>query len=365
MPHFFKKLIFKPCLTLTLLTAVSVLTHAELEEQVQQVLHINAYLDGDEDNSIYPENWSDQKKIRDKKYNPQEDSSQYFLGNARYFVINGQNAVRYYALSEASNPALLYTSVGNKNYFALVQSYGAAKQPIALKPQLEHQLKDHQLFTIQPHGKNLVLIFRSRYLHTAAEMARNIALDPNFKSYFYRTSYELIEVTPQGKILHRTQFTAPSPENGMGFGPLLNEDNGEYEDSSIEYTTSTPGVYQTLNPYDIDYKYIYTHGKLIKHTKKRLLTPSERAALKVDHDGVNAENIQDEYEEANKNQIPEPSSCLDDYWVYHDKAAAKHVRWGNPWLQQQPALYLSFLSDYAHGKKYSWPQFRQHFCHLQ
>lgn len=340
------------------------MAHAALDIEEQNVIYIDASSD-DGDDSIYPENWSDQKKIRDQKYNPHNDSSQHFLSNARYFVINGKNAVRYYPLSEAANPALLYTSVGSKSYFALVQSYGAAMQPIMLKPQLPHQLKDHQLFNIQPHDKNLVLIFRIRYFHTPAEMARNIALNPNFKSYFYRTSYELIEVTPQGKILHRTQFTAPSPENGLGFGPKMNENNGEYEDSSIEYTTRTPGVYQTLNPYDIEHSYAYTHGKLTKHTEKRLLTPSERAEIKVDHGGVNAENMHDEHNKANQDRRPEPSSCLEDYWVYHDKAAAKNVHWGNPWLQRQPALYQNFLRDYANGKTYSWLQFRQHFCNAQ
>lgn len=364
MLYFSKNYILNASLALALLTSISGLSHAELEIQVQNVIHIEAESDN-EDGSIYPENWSDQKKIRDEKYNPHADPSQYFLRNARYFVINGQNTVRYYPLSESANPALLYTSVGNKNYFALVQSYGAAMQPIILKPQLQHQLKDHQLFSIQPHDKNLVLIFRSRYFHTPAEMTRNIALNPNFKSHFYRSSYEIIEVTKQGKILHRTQFTAPSLENGLGFGPKLNEKTGDYENSSIEYTTSTPGVYQTLNPYNIEYSYIYAHGKLTKHTEKRLLTPSERADIKTDHGGVNAENMQDEYAEANKGQAPASSSCLDDYWVYHDKAAAQNVHWGNPWLQRQSALYENFLKDYATGKSYSWPQFRQRFCNLK
>lgn len=350
---------------LTLIALVPSICHAELEEQIEQVLYIDATLDGNEDASIYPENWSDEKKIRDKTYNPHEDSSQQFLSNARYFVINGQNAVRYYPLSNAANPALLYTKVGNKNYFAIVQSYGTTMQPIILKPQLSHKLKDHQLFSIQPHDKNLVLIFRSRYFHTPAEMARNIALNPNFKSYLYRTSYELIEVTPQGKILHRSQFTAPSPENGLGFGPKLNEQNGDYEDRSIEYTTSTPGVYQTLHPYDIDYSYVYSHGTFTKHTEKRLLTPSERADIKIDHGSVNAENMQDEYEQANMDRVPAPSSCLEDYWVYHDKAAAKNVRWGNPWLLQQPALYQTFFKDYEKAKSYTWPKFRQLFCNLE
>lgn len=365
MRHFSKKHALTLSLPLILLTAASSICHAELEEEIQHVVHIDATLDGDEDESIYPENWSDEKKIRDKTYNPHEDSSQQFLSNTRYFVINGQNAVRYYPLSDAANFALLYTKVGNKNYFAIVQSYGATMQPIVLKPQLSHKLKDHQLFSIQPHDKNLVLVFRSRYFHTPAEMARNIALDPNFKSYLYRTSYELIEVTPQGKILHRTQFTAPSPENGLGFGPKLNEQNGDYEDSSIEYTTSTPGAYQTLNPYDIDYSYVYSHGTFTKHTQKRLLTPSERAAIKHDNGGVNAENMQDEYEDATADQAPAPSSCLEDYWVYHDKAAAKNVRWANPWLQKQPTLYALFLKDYEKGKSYTWPQFRQRFCNLE
>lgn len=355
--------IFRTCIVIVALNSLSAFSHAELEVQVQKVIHIQAELD-DGDGSIYPENWSDEKKILDQKYNPHQDSSQQYLSNSRHFVINGQNAVHYYPLSESANPALLYTQVGNKNYFAIAQSFGTAKQPIIIKPQLQHRLKDHQLFNIQPHDKNLILIFRSRYFHTADEMARNIALNPNFKSYFYRNSYELIEVTPQGKILHRTQFTAPSPEDGMGFGPKYDEASGDYEDSKLEYSTKTPGVYQTLNPYDIEYRYVYSHGTLNKHTEKRLLTPSERAANKIEHDGINAENVEDEYLEANQNEQPQASSCLNDYWVFHDKAAAKNVHWGNPWLQKQPALYATFLSEYSNGKTYRWTDFRKQYCDL-
>lgn len=347
-----------------LLTGLSAAAHAELEEDIQQVIYIDASLDGEEDDSIYPENWSDSKKIHDPNYNPHQDSSQQYLSNRRHFVINGKQSVYYYPLSEDKNPAIFYDApVGSAN-FALAQSFGKNHQAIHLEPQLQHQLKDHQLFSIQPHGSNLMLIFRSRYLNTPAEMKRNTAFDSAFASYFYRSSYELIEVTPKGKILHRVQFIAPNPENGMGLGPKQDAKTGDYHNNVIEYSTSTPGVYQTLKPYNIEYRYEYQNGKLSKHTEKRLLTLSERAALRDDAGSVNAENMQDEYDETHKNAPPEPSSCLDDYWVFHDKAAPKGSRWGNPWMQQQQALYQRFIQEYENGKTYTWPQFRQRFCRL-
>lgn len=333
-------------------------SYAELEEEVQNVIHINASLDDDEDNSIYPENWSDRKKILMRSYNPAQDSSQDYLSNSRYFVINGQNAVRYFPLSKKTSPALLYTEVGGKNFFALVQSYGTSRQVINIASQLPHHLKDHQLFSIQPHGKNIVLIFRSRYFYSPKEIQHNTAFSQSFSSYLYRSSYELIEVNIAGKILYRTQFTSPFLENGMGFGPSMEENQ------VLEYTTSTPGNYQTAKPYDIEYKYLYQHGKLTKHSNKRSLSVSERVALRDDKAGVNAELIEDEYREMHRNDKAKPSSCLQDFWVYHDKAAPKEVNWGNPWIQRQPALLQTFKKEYESGKTYTWAQFRQHYCDL-
>lgn len=62
-------------------------------------------------------------------------------------------------------------------------------------------------------------------------------------------------------------------------------------------------------------------------------------------------------------QIPEPSRCLEDYWVFHDKAATKNVHWGNHWLQQ-PKLYATFLKVYSDGTSYQWPDFRKRYCDL-
>lgn len=347
-----------------LLGSFNSLTHAELEQEITQVMYIDAFVD-DSDHSIYPENWSDNKKIGDKNYDPQQDSSQYYLSNPRRFVINNKQEIYYYPLSKGKNPVLFYHLRNHQADFALAQSYGTARQTIRLSPQLPHKLKDHQLFSIQPHGKNLVLIFRSRYFLTPAEMKRNISLDKAFSPYFYRNSYELVEVNTQGNILYRSQFTAPNPENGMGFGPKMSEKTGEYENDVLEYTTKTPGVYQTAKPYDIEYRYEYSHGKLSKHTEKRLLTVSERAFLRDPKIGVNAENMADEYQAANKNTTPEASSCLDDYWVFHDKAAPKGMSWGNLWLQRQSFLHQTFLKDYESGKAYSWAQFRLRYCDLK
>lgn len=347
-----------------LLGSFNSLSHAELEEEIQQVIYIDASFD-DADDSIYPENWSDRKKVRSKNYDPHQDTSQHYLSNLRRFVINGSQAVDYYPLSEGKNPALFYSQRNNEADFALAQSYGAARQAIHIEPQLQHKLKDHQLFSIQPSGRNLMLIFRSRYFHTPAELKRNSAFSKSFASDYYRTSYELIEVTPKGKILHRAQFAAPSPENGFGFGPKLDESTGEYKDNVIEYTTSTPGAYQTLKPYDIEYRYEYQNGKLKKHTENRLLTLSERAALRENKGSINAENMQDEYNASQKDSPPESSSCLDDYWIFHDKAAPKGIRWGNDWMQKQPALHQAFLSAYESGKSYAWADFRQRFCDLK
>lgn len=262
-----------------------------------------------------------QKKISIDTYDPHQDSSQYYLSNPRYFVINGQNAVHYYPLSEQANPALLYTRVGGSHYFALAQSYGTARQPIQIKAQLAHKLKDHQLFSIQSYDKNLVMLFRSRYFHTPEEMQRNITFSRSFSSYFYRSSYELIEMTTAAKILHRIRFTAPTPENGMGFGLSM------LSDEILEYTTRTPGDYQTLKPYDIEHRYEYQNGELNKHISTSFLTVSQRIALRDQKEGVNMQNIEDEYRESQRNKTPRPSSCLEDYWVFHDKAAPKNVNW--------------------------------------
>ena len=338
--------------------------HAELDIEEKNVIYINASLE-DGDDSIYPENWSDEKKIRDKTYNPHTDSSQNYLHHPRYFVINGKNAVYYYPLSESKHPALLYTRLADMNFYALTQSYGSSKQPLNLKPQLPNQLKDHQLFSIQQHGKNLILIFRSRYVLTLAEKQHNASLHSMFADNTYRISYELIEVTAQGKLLHRTSFIAPNPENGMSFGPKLNEKSADYDNNIIEYQTKTPGEYRTIKPYDIEHLYDYQHGKLSKHTQKYMLSPSERAALKEEYEAIDAEKMEDEYRESQRGETPEPSSCLNDFWVFNDKAAPKAVHWGNPWLQQQTVLYAKFLKEYEQGISYKWPAFRQLFCKLK
>lgn len=339
------------------------LAHAEIEIEEQNVIYIDASIDNS-DNSIYPENWSDQKKIRDKKYDPLKDPSQHYLSNPRYFVINGKSAVFYYPLSETQNPALLYTNVGGKNNFILAQSYGSAKQPLTLQRQLPNQLKDHQLFSIQPKNKNLLLIFRSRYILTPTEIQHNAQLHHMFADNLYRQSYELIEITPKAKLLHRVQFIAPNPENGMSFGPKLNEQTGDYENDSIQYETKTPGDYKTIKPFDIEHIYYYQNGQLRKNTQKYFLSVSERLALKKNIESVDAELLEDEYKESQKGKTPEPSSCLDDFWVFHDKAAPIGVNWGNPWLQKQTQLYQNFIQEYEYGKRYSWNEFRKRYCEL-
>ncbi|MGN5766110.1 hypothetical protein ACNQO6_17360 [Acinetobacter calcoaceticus] len=339
------------------------LAYAEIEIEEQNNIYIDASID-DSDNSIYSENWSDQKKIRDKNYDPFKDSSQFYLLNPRYFVINGKTAVFYYPLSETQNPALLYTSIDDKTNFILAQSYGSVQQSLTLKKQLPNQFKDHQLFAIQEQGKNLLLIFRSRYILTPTEKQHNAQIHQMFADNLYRSSYELIEVTPEAKLLHRAQFIAPNPENGMGFGPKFNDKISDYEANIIQYQTKTPGDYQTVKPFDIEHIYDYQNGQLRKNTHKHYLSISERRALKENVESINAELLEDQYRESQKEQKPQPSSCLSDFWVFHDKAAPKGVNWGNPWLQQQTKLYQTFIQEYESGKHYSWSNFRKRYCEL-
>lgn len=59
MPDLFK---FFPAASALLFSTLCTFSHAELEEEIINVIYLNAELDDEKDASIYPENWSDTKK---------------------------------------------------------------------------------------------------------------------------------------------------------------------------------------------------------------------------------------------------------------------------------------------------------------
>ena len=157
------------------------------------------------------------------------------------------------------------------------------------------------------------------------------------------------------------QFVAPIIEDGMSFGPKWDEDLSDYNNAILEYSTKSPGDYQTVHPYNLETRYEYKQGQL-KHFEQRiLLTASDKVFLKNSPNSINYENYLDDQD------VPlsvESSTCLDDYFVFKDKAAPLGVKWGNDWMQQQPKLHQQFLAEYAQGKNYVWKDFRVRYCDL-
>ena len=100
----------------------------------------------------------------------------------------------------------------------------------------------------------------------------------------------------------------------------------------------------------------------MKHFEQKvLLTASDKVFLKNPPNSINYENYLDDQD------VPlsvESSTCLDDYFVFKDKAAPLDVKWGNDWMQQQPKLHQQFLAEYAQGKNYVWKDFRVRYCDL-
>ena len=304
---------------------------------------------------------SDQEKIQDPTYQPEKDEDRYHLNQSRRFVINHETEVRYYALREGTHPTLLFLNQPDSNIFTISQSFQQNEQQIQIEPQLNHHVSEHSLFSLMPLGKNLVLFFQTQYYYTPEERQRNYAFTPLFEPYDRRSSYELMEVNPNGKILHQVKFIAPSPEDGMSFGRDYIEDENQLDHSelSLMYQTKTPGNYDVNKPYDIQITYVYQNGKLQRLEEKQYLSPQEYKDLKRTKKIRKFTN--DDLELYGYEEDLEPTTCLDDYFVYQDKAAPKDVKWGNSWLQQSQN-YPKFLSDYQKGKTYTWTSFKKNFC---
>ncbi len=116
-----------------------------------------------------------------------------------------------------------------------------------------------------------------------------------------------------------------------------------------------------MHPYNIETRYEYKQGQLKHFEQKILLTASDKVFLKNSPNSINYENYLDDQD------VPlsvESSTCLDDYFVFKDKAAPLGVKWGNDWMQQQPNLHQQFLAEYAQGKNYVWKDFRVRYCDL-
>lgn len=304
---------------------------------------------------------SDEEKIQDPDYQPEKDSDKYHLNQARRFVLNGDIEVRYYALQEGVQPTLFFLNPEDSNVFRLSKAYQQDVQHIQITPQLSHHVSTHELFSVMPLGKNIALFFQTQYYYTPEERQHNYALTPLFEPYDRRSSYELLEVTPEGKILHQAKFVAPSPENGMSLGADYADDDeikaqSEY---SLTYQTSTPGDYEAAKPYDLEIAYVYKNGQLHRSEEKKYLTMKDYEELKRTTQLKNFEN--EELDLYGYEENLQSTNCLDDYFTYQDKAAPKDATWGNSWLQGSPK-YQKFLSDYQKGQSYTWQGFKQNFC---
>ena len=212
-----------------------------------------------------------------------------------------------------------------------------------------------------PIAQHLALIFRTRYAYTPTELKANAVMNSIYADNRYRYSYEIIEIDTNAQQLHRVQFVAPAIEDGMSFGPKWDEDSSDYNHAILEYSTKSPGDYQTAHPYNLETRYEYRQGQLKHFEQKILLTASDKVFLKNPPNSINYENYLDDQD------VPlsvEGSTCLDDYFVFKDKAAPLGVKWGNDWMQQQPKLHQQFLAEYAQGKNYVWKDFRIRYCDL-
>lgn len=305
---------------------------------------------------------SNDDKIQDPNYQPEQDDDKFYLNTQRRFVLNHDTEMRYFALQEGQNPTLLFLNPSDSNTFKLTKAYQQKSVDLHIEPQLAHQVAQHELFSLMPFGKNLALFFQTQYYYTPEERRHNYALTPLFEPYDRRSSYELIEVTPQGDILHRSKFIAPSPEDGMSFGgDYLGEDEEKKDQSeyTLTYETKTPGDYDSLKPYDIHFAYVYKNGQFHQSQEKVYLTLKEYADLKRTK---NIKSFEDEEPDLyGHEEDVTPTNCLDDYFVYQNKAAPLDAQWGNPWLQDSKG-YAQFLKDYAKGKNYTWQKFKKNFC---
>ena len=306
---------------------------------------------------------SDEERIQDPTYQPEKDEEKQDINLMRRFVINGENEVRYFTLGQMKQPTLLFLNGPDSNRFHLSHSYQKNKQEIIIEPQLNHHVAQHELFSLMPIGKNFILFFQTRYYYTPEERQHNYAFTPLFEPYDTRSSYELIEVDTKGKLVHQTQFIAPSPEDGMSFGSdyINNENQKDHSKLAMIYQTKTPGDYNVIKPYDIEVTYLYQNGKLHKSEEKQYLSPKEYLELKRTKKIKKFTN--DDLESYGHEEDLQPTNCLDDYFVYQDKAAPQDVTWGNAWLQQS-SNYQKFMNDYQKGKSYTWTTFRKNFCPL-
>ena len=304
---------------------------------------------------------SDEEKIQDPTYQPEKDEDKQDLNQMRRFVINGDTVVKYYALGTNKQPTLFFLNTPDSNRFYLTQSYQKNKQEIVIEPQLKHHVAQNELFSLMPMGKNFVLFFQTKYYYTPEERQHNYAFTPLFEPYDTRSSYKLIEVGSTGKILHQAQFVAPSPEDGMSFGgDYINEENQHDQSKLImTYQTKTPGNYDVIKPYDIQITYTYQKGKLQRSEEKQDLSPKDYSELKRTKKIKKFTN--DDLESYGYPENSHPTNCLDDYFVYQDKAAPIDAVWGNDWLQESPN-YQKFINDYQKGKNYTWTSFKKNFC---
>ena len=147
----------------------------------------------------------------------------------------------------------------------------------------------------------------------------------------------------------------------MSFGSdyINNENQKDHSKLAMIYQTKTPGDYNVIKPYDIEVTYLYQNGKLHKSEEKQYLSPKEYLELKRTKKIKKFTN--DDLESYGHEEDLQPTNCLDDYFVYQDKAAPQDVTWGNAWLQQS-SNYQKFMNDYQKGKSYTWTTFRKNFC---
>lgn len=78
-----------------------------------------------------------------------------------------------------------------------------------------------------------------------------------------------------------------------------------------------------MHPYNIETRYEYKQGQLKHFEQKILLTASDKVFLKNSPNSINYENYLDDQD------VPlsvESSTCLDDYFVFKDKAAPLGVK---------------------------------------
>ena len=86
---------------------------------------------------------SDEERIQDSTYRPEEDEEKQDINLMQRFVINGDTEVRYYTLGQMKQPTLLFLNAPDSDRFYLSQSYQKNKQEIIIEPQLNHHVAQH------------------------------------------------------------------------------------------------------------------------------------------------------------------------------------------------------------------------------